>query len=138
MKSEIVQNQMNHLSIDDSTSELSEKINDSMAIMDLIDNSNTVREKKVHKSITLNLEAQPPTPVSKSLNPREIPKGILKKTENNVMLETGRAYYQTLEQENLTAKPIPHDVSFLVKFVYQHNIYMLNKYSGKFQKDDSK
>lgn len=112
MKSKTVQNQMNHLSLDDSTSELNKKINDSMVIMDSNDNSDSVREKKVRKSITLNLEAQPPTPTSKSLNPNQTPKGILKKPENNVVHETGRDYYQKVQEKISTAKPRPHNVSF--------------------------
>lgn len=100
---------MNHLNLNDSTSDLDSKLSESLVIMDCKNNSDSLK-KKVRKSITLNLEVQPATPVSNSLNPNETPKGILKKT-NNVVHETGREYYQKLQDQNSDVEPRPHNVS---------------------------
>ena len=116
MNEETVQQGMDYLSLDDWTTELNTQLNKSGVLMDTDDNSvDSVRKRKVRKSITLNLEIQPSVSISNFLKPSATLKGILKKTDNNVVRETGRDYYQKIQKKgSIETEPRPHNVSILI------------------------
>lgn len=115
MKEKTLQiNQMNHLNLNDLTSDLDSKLSETLVIMDCENNEKTLQKKKIRKSISLNLEVQPPTPSSKSLNSNENPKGILKKA-NNVVHETGRDYFKKIQEQNVDVEPRPHNLEELAE-----------------------
>lgn len=102
MKEETLQiKQMNHLNLNDSTSDLDSKLSQSLVIMDC--------ENKLN---------------SNTSNLNKTPKGILKKSNNVVQHETGRDYYQNIQEQNLDSEPRPHNVC-CINFYLKTKIYLI-------------